>query len=278
MIKTFEQFVSTMYGKPINEGFQSNKLRTIIKQHGLPKNYWDKKMLYDLKDDEIIDVVNSRDEYHKYRENYDGHKEIFIIELEDGACIIIGNFNILKSYISLSNSDKEKDELFKKRHAKRHLGNLGKNGGDDIHKKHLEKVSEIERKRFAAKLQPNIQEFVDAIESNMDELDSSYMDDEGEHSMEFEINVDDIDYTIYVEYTVRFTNDRKEYGAYFHDVEYTLDSFNIENEDGEFATNEDIGITYSTHKDLFKDYTIEDVEDGIYDYYAYYGVSRADFY
>ena len=63
MIKTFEQFVSAKYGKPVNEGFQSNKLRAIIKQHGLPKNDWDKKMLYDLQDNEIIDVVDNRKEY-----------------------------------------------------------------------------------------------------------------------------------------------------------------------------------------------------------------------
>ena len=43
MIKTFEQFVAAKYGKPVNEGFQSSKLRAIIKQHGLPKNDWDKR-------------------------------------------------------------------------------------------------------------------------------------------------------------------------------------------------------------------------------------------
>jgi hypothetical protein len=103
------------------------------------------------------------------------------------------------------------------------------------------------------------------------------MDDEGSQSMEFEINVDNIDYMLYVDYTVKFTNARKEYGAYYHDVEYTLESFDITNEDGIYATNEDIGITRSTYKDLFKDYTIEDIEDQIYDYYAYYGVSYKDF-
>ena len=49
MIKTFEQFVSTMYGRPVNEAFQSGKLREIIKQHGEPNFSWDKDMLYDLK-------------------------------------------------------------------------------------------------------------------------------------------------------------------------------------------------------------------------------------
>ena len=65
MIKTFEQFVAAKYGKPVNEGFQSDVLRDIIKQHGLPKREMDKKMLYDLKDDEIVDVVDSREEYYE---------------------------------------------------------------------------------------------------------------------------------------------------------------------------------------------------------------------
>ena len=87
MIKTFEQFVSDKYGKPVNEGFQSSKLREIIKQHGLPKSDWDKKMLYDLKDEEIIDVVNSREDYLNSKEyssnnGYGKDEATFIIELE----------------------------------------------------------------------------------------------------------------------------------------------------------------------------------------------------
>ena len=40
MIKRFEEFVSTMYGRPVNESFQSSKLRELIKQHGKPKYSW----------------------------------------------------------------------------------------------------------------------------------------------------------------------------------------------------------------------------------------------
>ena len=33
MIKTFEQFISEKYDNPVNEAFQSSKLREIIRQH-----------------------------------------------------------------------------------------------------------------------------------------------------------------------------------------------------------------------------------------------------
>ena len=37
MIKKFEDFVLECYGNPLNEAFQSSKLREIIKKHGKPK-------------------------------------------------------------------------------------------------------------------------------------------------------------------------------------------------------------------------------------------------
>ena len=176
MIKTFEQFVAAKYGKPVNEGFQSNVLRDIIKQHGLPKREMDKKMLYDLKDDEIVDVVDSREEYYeKYpsrsdsnnsniRKKYGVEEATFMIELEDGACVVISNLDILKDYsFYKKDEESERNRIFKERHAERHKGNLGKHGGDDIHKKHLEKVDELESKRLAAKLQPNIPEIVEKV-------------------------------------------------------------------------------------------------------------------
>ena len=279
MIKTFEQFVSDMYGKPINEGFQSNKLRSIIKQHGLPKNDWDKKMLYDLQDNEIVDVVSNKDEYY---EKYDGDRkpykdeETFMIELEDGYCIVISNLNVLKSFIS-----KEGDmrQVIKKRHTERHKGNLGKHSGDDIHKKHLQKVDELERKRFAASLQSNLDEIVEAIKDEMDVVDSSDLDEEGTKSFEFDTTLNGQKYLIEGEYKVEFTDGSKKYGAYYYDIVYNLLSFVIwDNEGDKYATNEDLGITEETYRDLFDTITIEDVEGEIYDHYAYYGVSRGDFY
>ena len=71
MIKTFEQFVSTVYGETVNEGFQSKKLSELVKKHGKPRDrdccsvhsyvndqYLKKRALYDIKDSDIIDVVS----------------------------------------------------------------------------------------------------------------------------------------------------------------------------------------------------------------------------
>lgn len=278
MIKTFEQFVSERYGKPVNEALQSGKLREIIKQHGLPKNDWNKKMLYDLQDEEIVDVVNSRDEYKEKYPEYQGYERdeaTFMIELEDGACLVIGNLGILKDYFK----DRERHDLFKKRHSERHKGNLGKDGGDDIHKKHLEKVDELERNRFAASLQSNLDEIAKVIKDTMDAVDSSDLDEEGTKSFEFETSISGQNYTIEGEYEVEFSGGSKRYGAYYYDIVYNLLSFIIWDEDGgKYATNEDLGMTEDTYGDLFEPITIDDVTGEIYDYYAYYGVSRSDFY
>lgn len=288
MIKTFEQFVAAKYGKPVNEGFQSNVLRDIIKQHGLPKREMDKKMLYDLKDDEIVDVVDSREEYYeKYparsdsnnsniRKKYGVEEATFMIELEDGACVVISNLDILKDYSFYKDDEEsERNRIFKERHAERHKGNLGKHGGDDIHKKHLEKVDELESKRLAAKLQPNIPEIVEKVKSIMDEIDPNDLDDSG--SIESEITLDGEEYTLYVNYTTECSDIRRSHGVEGYDLYYQLESFEICDENA-CITNDTLGVTEDTHKDLFETYTEEDMEGRIYDYYEYYGVKRSDFY
>ena len=292
MIKTFEQFVSAKYGKPVNEGFQSNKLRTIIKQHGLPKRKIDKKMLYDLKDDEIVDVVDSRKEYYeKYpdrsdsnnsniRKKYGVEEATFMIELEDGACVVISNLDILKKYSFDKSAERAgKDRIFKERHAERHKGNLGKYGGDEIHKKHLEKVDELEQKRFAAKMQPMLSEIAEAIEAEMEGIDSSDLNEEGKFTKEFDITLGGEKYVIIAEYEVEFSGVRKSYGIYLYDIYYNLTSFEIWNDEGDkYSTNDMLGITPETYDDLFNTYTKEDIDGDVYDEYAYHGVSRADFY
>lgn len=278
MIKTFEQFVSERYGKPVNEALQSSKLREIIKQHGLPKNDWDKKMLYDLQDEEIVDVVADRKEYDEKYSDYEGYgsdEATFMIELEDGYCLVIGNLGILKSIFK----DRERSNIFKKRHAERHKGNLGKHGGDEIHKRHLEKVDELEQKRFAAKMQPMLPEIAEAIKAEMEGIDSADLDEEGNFTKEFDITLGNEKYGIIAEYEVEFSNSSKRYGAYYYDIIYNLTSFEMWDDDGDkYATNAILGITDDTYGDLFEPITIDDVEGEIYDHYAYYGVSRGDFY
>lgn len=279
MIKTFEQFVSTIYGRPVNESFQSSKLREIIKQHGKPKYSWDKKMLYDLKDDEIVDVLDSRKEYWKKYPNDDIDKReaTFMLELEDGSVIVISNLGILKSYWYPEEVEKQKEAKFKKRHSERHKGNLGK-GGDEIHKKHLEKVDEIERRRFAEKLQPNIQEIVDAINDFMDNINTSDIDCEtNENYDEIEITLNGEEYIINIYYDCSVSDSKRKYGAEYYDVYYSLNSFEICSEDT-CITNDELGVTPKTHGELFKEYIEKDIEGDIYDYYDYYGVSPSDFY
>jgi hypothetical protein len=274
MIKSFEEFVSTMYGRSVNESFQSSKLRELIKQHGKPKYSWENKMLYDLKDDEIIDVLDNREEYWKnYSDNKHGFGQAtFMLELKDGTVVVISNLDILKNF--WDDVEKRKDDVFKKRHEERHKGNLGK-GGDDIHKKHMENVDKIMSRRLAEKLQPNVPEIIEAVKSIMDNVDpSDFLDGDNGYD-ETQITLGDDEYTLTVNYEGGSSDGDNKYGATYYSVSYGLTSFDISNDDT-LVTNEQLGVTNKTYKDLFDEYT-EEVEGEIYDYYDYYGVSRSDF-
>jgi hypothetical protein len=285
MIKTFEQFVSTEYGRPVNEAFQSSKLRAIIKQHGKPKNGVGNEMLYDLKDDEIIDIVGSRDEYNdKYLKNADKNEQAtFIIELEDGSCVVIGNLGILQNVLS----DWDRKDMFKEKRNKRHIGNQGKYGvGEEIHQKHLENVDNLNTKRLAEKIKNEfISKIVDEVESIMNSIDVNEFEfNERDYyktksdEIETEIELGDDTYTLYVEYDWNMSDYHKSCGAYISNVYYSLTGFTIiEKERDLVVDNKDIDITTQTYKDLFEEHT-EEIEVGIYDKYEYFGVSRSDFF
>ena len=282
MIKTFEQFVSTEYGKPVNEAFQSSKLREIIKQHGKPKYSWDNKMLYDLQDNEIVDVVSNRDEYwKKYGDRKNGEQETFLLELKDGACVVISNLNIFKAFNDKfgDKARKEIDILFKKKHAERHVGNLG-DTGDEIHKQHLQKVDEIERRRLVEKLQPHIQEIVDKVKLELEDIDVDDLDSEsgvGEiNEIEFSLIGETCLMDIY--YNFNWSDSIHSYGVEYRDLTVSLEKFEIYFDDLDiYVTNEDLGITYESYKNLFTDIEYKDEECGIYDYYEAYGVDPSDF-
>ena len=288
MIKTFEQFVYDMYKTSVNEAYQSSKLRNIIKQHGKPKHSWDNKMLYDIKDNEIVDVVSSKNEYYEkysnYREDFnDKSEKTFKIELKDGYCLVISNLGILKDFMSHFDNYEEMENEFKKRHSERHKGNLGKYTDDDIHHRHMRKRNEIEERRFAEKLQPYTDEIVKKINSLMDdiyirELDLDENGRRDEFTIESNINIDGIEYDVFVEYSARIYNTWESYGEAFYSAEYELEKFSIyDNENGIEASNDKIGITYQTHKDLFKEVDVKEISGGIVDPYEAYGVSNADF-
>lgn len=235
-------------------------------------------MLFDLKDDEIVDVLDSRKEYwEKYSdEHLDNKQATFILELEDGSVVVISNLGILQNHWYTKKIEKQKEE-FKKRHSERHKGNLGK-GGDEIHKKHMENVDKIERRRLAEKLKPNVSEIVDEIKAIMDDVDPSEWDDGENADFDCGIELGGEEYTVYMYCSIECTGSRKKYGAEYYDLSFTLNSFDIEDENGHFVTNEDLGITDKTYGDLFEPIVDKDIEGEIYDYYDYYGVSRSDFY
>ena len=284
MIKTFEQFVNECYNKSdgdiINEAYQSSKLREIIKQHGKPKRNWDKKLLYDLKDNEIIDVLDNRKEYWKKYSDDDEGQATFIIELEDDAVIVISNLGILNS--RWGDIEDKKDKVFKKRYDERHKGKLI-NRGDEIHSKHLKNVNKIESRRLAEKLQANVPEIIKNVESIMlNDIDLSELDFENirdtEENYESEIILNGDKYTLYVNYDVSCSDGYESYGVELYTVYLTFNGFELLNEDGDILiSNEDLGVTRETHKDLFKEIEKE-VEGNIYDYYEYYGVSPSDFF
>lgn len=280
MIKTFEQFINEMYS-PINESFQSSKLREIIKKHGMPKWKHDKKMLYDIKDNEIVDVLDNRKEYYnkKYDKNGYNGEPAFMIELKDGAAIVISNLGILKGFLNRHSSEKEFDELFKKRHAERHKGNLGKYDGDDIHKKHLKNVNKINTRRFAERLKPIIPELVEKIKSEMESISNEELmeTNDKDRYIAFEIEIGENKYEIYADYSVKISDEYKSYGEYLCDIEYSLDSFEIVDEYGDGAKNEDLDITNQTYPDLFDDIVVKEVECGYYDQLYAYGVDPSDF-
>lgn len=284
MIKNFEQFVLECYNNkqdvnPVNESFQSSKLRNIIKQHGKPKYSWDNKMLYDLKDDEIIDVVDSREKYWENYDKYQDKQKTFIIELEDGSCVVIGNFGIFKKWSEESNDQKRLDDIFKRRHEERHKGNLGKHGGDDINKKHRKNVIKIESKRLTEQMKGHIPEIVNKVKSVMDDINASeILDNEISSSdIESEFTINGEEYGINVYYTADISDTWKSYGVESCYVNYRLDYFEIYTEGNACCTNDDINVTEKTHSDLFEEYEKE-LECGVYDYYEYYGVSRGDFF
>ena len=250
MIKKFEEFVLECYN-PINEAFQSNKLRELIKQHGLSKSdfnfiWGDKKKLYDIHDDDIIDVVDNKDEFYK---KYDGKFDSIV--LKDGTTIVIGNNVYHKS---------------EQNHKERHKGNLGKYGGDDTHEKHLKNVDKIKLKRYIEEFKKYKNDIVSVIE---DIVDCYYSGDEGDFEVsdhgdviDSTIKLGDIEYDLTLLFNNKLDVEVQENGRADIEFEYivtTLKSFYISvDNDGYYdhepleIDNVDLDITEKTHENLFR--------------------------
>lgn len=225
MIKKFEDFVLECYGNPVNEAFQSSKLREIIKQHGKPKSKYDIKYLYDIKDDNIVDVVDNSDEYYdKYIKGngYGEENPYSSIPLEDGSVIV------MKSEF--------RNNAFNKMSTRHN------------HKMVNNNIDKLEVKRFASNLKKYIPEIIEAIDSKMNNISEDDFD-EDKLNFNFKINLGGIEYDIFVDCIVETPNNG------FTIEWYAMDYFEIYNEDG-YADSYALGITEDTYEDVFKAYYI----------------------
>lgn len=283
MIKKFEQFISEQYVGRINEGFQSSKLRNLIKQHGLPREKWQRRYLYEITDEDIVDVVDQIDYYEKYSslgKEFDREtaEATFPIILKDFTYVVIGNLGILYKDIYPGLGDCEEfyyylGDIFRNRHKERHIGNLGK-GEDEIHNKHIENVDKINGKRLAEKLIPFVDEIVDEAEDlmykvtirgvgpvNRESYCSVWLDEDGLSTTAEDISLGGRKYKLVLKYKNKWSNIKKSDDTFdYYDLYHELEQFAvIKHEDGKFtaATNEDLGITKETHKNLFQTHTVK---------------------
>ena len=274
----------------LNEGFKSGKLRNIIQQHGMPKYDLDRKFLYDLQDDEILGVMDFHEWYNFHRDN----KSSYHIALEDGKYLVLGNIDTLKYYADDEDFQKE----FKKRRDERHPGNelndvpsyKRKETLEDEATKHFrEKKNELEHKRnleaFKANLGDNLgklaetirETFESNIEDKISDIVAEYKDSTStETSDDFDVEFMGVTYNISYEYTVYISDGYEKYGVMLYDVTVTPNTIYVYDEitEDSFEVNE----LFDDTSDLLKEYSMDDVEGEITDYYAYYGVSRGDFF
>lgn len=284
MIKKFEQFVSELNVYHINEGFQSSKLRNLIKEHGFPRENFYKHCLYDIKDEDIIDVLDwVGDYFDKYSilgknsksgklSNYRKNKqETFLMILEDGTCVVLGNMGIkLKDTIKSLHYGLTDEHLlstiFGKRYSERHKGNLGQyDGGKD---KHTEYINRLNSKRLVDKLRPFVEDIVEYVDSMLNDLfeeangsvdndnyEMTWINYDGQSCTGKSIKLDGNEYYLNLQYKTDWSKTKgREDKFYKCDLYYTLENFKIMYK-GAVVTNEDLDITYETYDYLFKTHT-----------------------
>lgn len=281
-IKKFKEF--------INESFNSGKLRSIIKQNGYPKKSWDKKLLHDIQDSDVIGICNSKEEYdEKYKNDgksygftkeYGNYKrnKTFFIELENGKLLVLKNYDILKDEVDSLNKETLEDRIEKIRQERRKY-HVGIEKEDKLAMKHTGYiVDEQERRKFLREFftEENTKEFSDFVES---EIEGRYIDDVQEDvtvncEQELEIEIAGKKIEITVEYEVYCGEPYRSYGKEFADISCKINEINIYFEDDEIEA-EAIRDNIYKGKTRFKE---KHVSIGIYDYYKAYGVDPRWFY
>lgn len=257
----------------LNEAYQSDKLREIIKQHGKPKYNFNNKILYDLKDEDILDICQSWNEYYdKYKtgDNYWKNQDQTHIELEDGSQLVLNMDDFFSNY-KFDNMRKE-----------RHKGNQGR-GGDTINQKYRKKVIALEHKRNLEKILKLLTEedkknILSIIEDKLIP-DDSELEQSGEYEVEEEVKLEAFEEpaTLIINYDLYIDEDGSErYGATYTNVCNSVVGCTLYINDEEF---EDEGFTDDELKlnlNSIKDYQ-DEIETGITNYYQYYGVNPGDF-
>lgn len=229
MIKTFEQFTSTMYGVSVNEAFKSKKLSELVKKHGKPRDndfcsvhsyinnqYLKKRALYDINDSDIIDVVpkervcGATHTGRDYRDSNNKYIPTKVIELRDGTCVIVRAGAQYDAYVA---------------HEERHKGNLGKDGGDDIHQRHLNRVKMLKCDRLRDEMKQYVSEIIDNVEEIMNDLGDAF-NSSYQHFNGYKINLGEKEYLMDISCSSDDFDDNSKhaikYGSGHFEFVYTL--------------------------------------------------------
>ena len=251
MIKKFEEFVSEVYGKPVNESFHKNrlKLKDIFEQHGQPKEEQsergsDGKLLKEIENYEIVDIIDDvkADEYVG-GDYEDGNKPLsngiktttFMVELEDG-CGIVVRCSIID---------------------------------------YCEKKLGITLQEIKKEFEYVLDELVDKIKYDGLEI-KDFKEDDFESETSFSLNNEKC--IITMNYKGHWEGEWRKYGEIFDSLTIEVDNYEIEinNYDIYSIKNSDLGITIDSDRELFTRYE-DKVEVGVYDEYERNGVKPSDF-
>lgn len=159
-IKYFEEF--------IGESFNSDKLRVIINQNGQPKGRTDRQTLQLITDDDIIEVMDSKEECEK---KYDRIGTSYWCNDSDKLYITLGNNKVLV----LKNSDgQNKETLFDRIEKVKNSSDARRNlrRGDKLSDREPNNIiDEQKRRKFLNDFlenPKNVDELTDKIDSYME--------------------------------------------------------------------------------------------------------------